>query len=369
MTRQIKIAIFVIIWTFEQRNNEIYKMQPELTTREREVFLAIVHGFVKNAEPVGSRFISKNYNLNISPATVRNVMADLEEKGLIWQPHTSAGRMPTTFGYRAYVDSLEGRGELSEVEQSIIVEKLAKFSRNADIIISQTAKVLSDISNQLGVVLSPRFTRGRLDRVELVPLGGQKLLLVLSVNSGIVKSVIIEIETETTPYLVSDTANLINERLHGLSIEQLTQSLTERFNDVDVKRKALIDAIRTSTDELIQFEPEGDFYFSGAHHVIQNPEFKSQEKVGRILELLDRKDILVKVLSDQNKNGVSIVIGEENKEELMRNCSVITTTYQIDGAKGMLGVIGPTRMQYAKIISLVQFISNTLHYMVSKTSN
>jgi heat-inducible transcriptional repressor len=344
-------------------------MKPEFTIRERQVFLAIVHGFVQNAEPVGSRFIAKHYDLNISPATIRNVMADLEEKGLIWQPHTSAGRMPTTFGYRAYVDSLKGDTELSELEQAIIIDKMANFSKNADVIIKKTARVLSEISNQLGVVLSPRFAKGFLDKIELVQLSGQKLLLVLSVSSGLVKSVIVEIEAETSASFLKDTASLINERLHGLSIEKLTESLQTRFIDVDDKSKALINAIGSSTDDIIQLEPEGDFYFAGAHHVIQNPEFNSQEQVGRILELLDNKDILVRVLSDQNKGGVSIVIGEENKEALMQNCSIITTTYQMDGANGMLGVIGPTRMQYAKIISLVQFISDTLHYLVSKANN
>ena len=342
---------------------------PELTIRERQVFLAILHGFVQNAEPVGSRFIAKHYNLAISPATVRNVMSDLEEKGLIWQPHTSAGRMPTTFGYRAYVDTLESGAELSESEQVIIVEKLAKFSRNADVIISKTARVLSEISNQLGVVLSPQFTKGLLNKIEMIQLSKQKLLLVLSVNSGLVKSVIVEIESETTPELLSKTTSLINERLHGLSIGQLTQYLDERFCDVYSKSKALIKAISTRTDDLIQLEPDGDFYFSGAPNVVQNPDFNSQEKVGRILELFDRKDILIRVLSDQNKDGVSIVIGEENSEELMKNCSMITTSYQIDGAKGTLAVIGPTRMQYAKLISLVQFISDTLHYLVTKASN
>ncbi len=344
-------------------------MIPALTTRERQVFLAIVHGFIQNAEPVGSRFIARHYNLNISPATIRNVMADLEEKGLIWQPHTSAGRMPTTFGYRAYVDSLEGGARLSEQEQAIIVEKLAQYARSADVIVSKTAQVLSDISNQLGVVLSPRFTKGHLEKVELVQIAEQKLLLVLSVSSGLVKSVMLEIETQITADLLNETVQLINERLHGLSIEQLTQYFDERFKDVDAESKALINVIKARTNDIIQMEPEGDFYFSGAHHVIQNPEFNSRENVGRILELLDRKDILVRVLSEQSKEGVSIVIGEENKEDLMRNCSVITTTYQIDGAKGMLGVIGPTRMQYAKIISLVQFMSDTLHYLVSKAGN
>lgn len=342
--------------------------QYELTKRERQVFLAIVHGFIHNAEPVGSRYISRNYGLNISPATVRNVMADLEEKGLIWQPHTSAGRMPTTNGYRTYVDNLEKGAQLSDEEQHIIIEKLQAFSKDFDLIVSKTATVLGEISSQLGVVLSPRFTKGVFSKLELLRISEQKLLLVISITSGLVKTIIIEIDNEFSADFISETTGVINERLYGLSIEQLTESFDERFNDLDARSRELINAIKEKSDKLFGIEPTGEFFISGARNVIANPEFDSKEQVGRILELLDRKDILVRVLTESHGDGVSIVIGEENSEELMRNCSVITTTYSIDGAEGTLGVIGPTRMQYAKIISLVKFMSDTLNYIVSKTN-
>jgi heat-inducible transcriptional repressor len=340
----------------------------ELTTRERQVFLAIVHGFIQNAEPVGSRYISKHFDLSISPATIRNVMTDLEEKGLICQPHTSAGRIPTTHGYRAYVDSLQRGEELSDDEQRIIVEKLKSFSQDVEMIVSKTANVLGEISSLLGIVLSPRFFKGRLNKIELIQISSQKVLLILSIASGLVKTVIIEIDREFSSDFIMETAQIINERLHGLSVEQLTACFDERFNDLDDKSKTLIGAIKEKTGRIFQHEPEGEFYFSGAKNVIINPEFDSAEKIGKILELLDRKDILVRILSEHHSSGVSIVIGEENSEELMRNCSLITTTYQIDGAIGTLGIVGPTRMQYAKIISLVQFMSETLNYLVSKTN-
>ncbi len=340
----------------------------ELTIRERQVFLAIVHGFIQNAEPVGSRYISKNYDLNISPATIRNVMTDLEDKGLIWQPHTSAGRMPTTNGYRTYVDNLEKGAPLSSEEQSIIVEKLQAFSKDFNLIVSKTANVLSEISSQLGVVLSPRFTKGIFSKLELLQISDQKLLLVLSITSGLVKTIIIEIDNDFSLDFLNETTSVINERLHGLSIDQLTQSFDERFTDLDSRSKELIQKIKEKSDKLFTIEPAGEFFISGARNVIANPEFDSREQVGQILELLDRKDLLVRVLSDAHGDGVSIVIGEENSEELMRNCSIITTSYSIDGAVGTLGVIGPTRMQYAKIISLVQFMSDTLNYLVSKSN-
>lgn len=338
----------------------------ELTTREREIFQAIVDGFIHNAEPVGSRYLYKHYNLKVSPATIRNVMADLEDRGLIWQPHISAGRVPTTHGYRAYVDSLGKSAELTDEEQHIIVEKLEQFSQDISQIIGKTAQILSDISNQLGVVLSPRFTRGRLQKIELIPIASQKLLLLLSVRSGLVKTIIIEINTDFSNDFLIELSQIINERVHGLSIEQLTDLFDERFKDLDEKSKTLIGVIKEKTSGLLQPDPAGDFYFSGAKNVIINPEFDSREKIGKILELLDRRDILVRVMSEHYQEGISIVIGEENSEELMQNCSMITTSFSIDGAIGTLGVIGPTRMQYAKIISLVQFMSDTLNYLVSK---
>ena len=340
----------------------------ELTPRERQVFLAIVHGFTKNAEPVGSRYISKNYDLNLSPATVRNVMTDLEEMGLIWQPHTSAGRLPTTQGYRIYVDNLESGEDLSNVEKEIITEKLELFTQDIDRIISQTARVLGDISNQLGIVLSPRFKRGVFHKIELVQISDQKVLAVFSIKSGLVKSVIIEIDNDFSSGFLHETAELINERLNGLSIEQLSSSFSKRFSDIDPRSRGLIDKIKNHTDKVLQIDPENDFYFFGAKNVISNPEFGSPEQVGRILELLDRKDVLVRVLSEHMSSDVNIVIGEESAEELTKNCSIITTTYSIDGAVGTLGVLGPTRMQYAKIISLVRFMSDTLNYLVSKSN-
>lgn len=338
----------------------------ELTDRERQVFLAVVHGFTRNAEPIGSRYITKNYNLNISPATVRNVMSDLEVMGLIRQPHASAGRIPTTQGYRVYVDSLEKISSLTKAEKKSIIEKLEQFTQDVDRIIGETAHILGDISSQLGIVLSPRFTGGLFKKLDLIQISEQKLLVILSIESGLVKSVIIEIDSQFSSGFLNETAQIINERLRGLSIEQLSQSFNERFSDIDAKSKNLIDKIKDNTDKMIQFEPENDIHFFGAKNVIANPEFGSPEQVGKVLELLDRKDVLVRVLSEHSSNDISIIIGEESAEELTKNCSIITTTYSIDGAIGTLGVLGPTRIQYAKIISLVKFMADTLTYLVSK---
>ena len=337
----------------------------ELTEREKAVFLSIVDSFVQTAEPVGSRYLAKHYNLNISPATVRNVMADLEEKGLITQPHTSAGRVPTTLGYRQYVDHLMRISRLPGKQKKAIFQRLVEYARDVDQIVEKSTMVLSEISNQLGVVLAPKFNKGKLDRIELVSVADDKLLVILKVKSGLVKTIIVEVENRVPKELLETITDLLNERLHGLSLIDLQKSLDERFRDVDPNSRQVLDAIKGHTDRLVHYEPETDIHFSGATKILSQPEFGSKEKIGTILQLLDRRDILVRILSEQEKEGVSIVIGDENKDELMKNCSLITTTYQYKDAQGTLGIIGPTRMPYSKIIALVDFMAETLTYIMS----
>jgi heat-inducible transcriptional repressor len=336
----------------------------QLTERERLVFLSIVHSFVQTAEPVGSRYLAKKYNLNISPATIRNVMTDLEEKGLIDQPHTSAGRVPTDYGYRQYVDNIVDTTKLTPAERHQIIGQLTQFSKDLGTISEKASQILGDISNQLGVVLSPRFNKGRIQKLELVSISDSKLLLILSIQAGLVKTIIIEIEQQVQPGLLQATVELLNERLYGLSLEELRSSMEDRFKDVDERYRTILKAISQHTNKIV--EKRSEFYLAGTRNVIMNPEFETREKVGRILELIDRKDILIKVLTEHQSEGISIVIGEENKEELMKNCSLITATYNMQDITGTIGVIGPTRMQYDKVIALVHFMSETLSYFINK---
>ena len=337
----------------------------ELTEREIQVFLSIVHGFVKTAEPVGSRYLAKHYKLGISPATIRNVMMDLEDKGMIRQPHTSSGRVPTTLGYRQYVDSLMGVKALTAGEKRTIIEEMSQISKDIELLTSKASQVLSKISSQLGIVLSPRFHRGILNKIELVSLSNNKLLLVLDIRSGLVKTIILELQEDFSDHFLQSCIHLLNERLAGLSISEIEKALRDGFTDVDIKMRLLVQMISDGTDQIFK-APTPDFYVSGAKNVLDQPEFYERERIGKILELLDNKDILIRVLSEQESDGVSIVIGDENRETLMKNCSLITTTYQIKDSLGTLGVIGPTRMRYDKIIALVQFMADTLSYLINK---
>ncbi|MDZ7724532.1 MAG: heat-inducible transcriptional repressor HrcA [candidate division KSB1 bacterium] len=343
----------------------------ELTARENQVFMSLMDGFISSAEPVGSRYLSKHYGLKISAATVRNVMADLEMKGLISQPHTSAGRVPTTFGYRKYVESIEQTLLLSEEKKQAIFERLQRFAQDMDHITARAADVLSDVSWQLGIVLAPRFHKGVLNRIELVPISHQKVLLILNIQSGLIKTVMVEIENNISSSFLTELTQVINERIHGLTVSEFINSFNDIFSDFDEKQRVILEAIKGRTRKLVDLDTEAGFHLSGARHMFSYPEFGTPEKMEKMLELLDRKDVLVRVLNTRSvhqEDGVSIVIGDENAEELMRNCSLITTTYEIDGIQGKLGILGPTRMQYAKIISLVKFMAETMTFVINQSN-
>ncbi|MBN1542416.1 heat-inducible transcription repressor HrcA [candidate division KSB1 bacterium] len=337
----------------------------ELTERERLIFLSIVDSFIQTAEPVGSRYLAKKYGFKFSPSTIRNIMTDLEDKGLIGQPHTSAGRVPTTLGYRQYVDSLIGVARLDTSDKRVILNKLARFTRDIDGIVEKASEVLGGVSSLLGVALSPRFNCGKVEKIELVRLTDGTLLFVLRIQAGLVKTMFIEIDEEIPQDLLEATNQILNERLYGLSVAQLQNSLGEIFGDLDSRRRMVIDLIRRNSLRVFNSEPSRDFHLSGARNVIVQPEFQSNERIEMMLELIERKDILVKVLMDRPSEGVSIVIGEENEVELMKSCSLITTTFKYQDAVGTIGVIGPVRMKYDKVIALVKFMADALSHMIA----
>jgi|YelNatPaOPRAMG01_1025707.scaffolds.fasta_scaffold00009_66 heat-inducible transcriptional repressor len=339
----------------------------ELTARERLIFESIVQNFIESATPVGSRFLAKKYGLNMSPATVRNVMADLEEKGLIRQPHTSAGRVPTDLGYRVYVDHLMRREKLSPGEKAAIVRSLKTVSRDVEIILDKASRLLGRISSQLGVVLAPRFLEGVLEKIELVPVASRRILVVLTVKSGLVRTVLMEIDSEVPPHRLETTARLLNERLHGLTLKQLKDQIAERTRDLDEADRDLVTMFGKTAEEVLRFDTEAHYHVSGTQNILSQPEFSDREKMRKILELLESKEIIIQVLQEgegEEEGRISITIGEENQEELLRNCSLVTATYRVGSLKGTLGVIGPTRMPYARVVALVDFMAKTLPHVM-----
>jgi heat-inducible transcriptional repressor len=333
----------------------------ELSERERMVLNSIVENFVDSAVPVGSRMLAKKYKMSISPATIRNTMMDLEELGYVTHPHTSAGRQPTDKGYRYYVDSLAAIGQLGEKEKSAILDHIREVSQEVEAILDAASHMLARISSQLGVVLSPRFYQGVFDKMEIVQVAETKLLLVISIQGGLVKTIMMEIDRQVSRETIEDTTRIINERLHGLTLEGIKTSIDKRLRGVDGAESALVKLIVESAGKLFDFDSRRNFHFGGAQNIMSKPEFSNHENLSKILNILENKEMIIHIFGQEDQGErLSITIGHENHDELLAHCTLITSSYHVGNISGTLGVLGPTRMQYPKTIALVDYISKVL---------
>ena len=332
-----------------------------LSERELRVLNTIIESFVGTAVPVGSRIVAKKSNIKLSPASIRNVMGDLEELGYLTHPHTSAGRIPTDKGYRTYVDSLMDVEILSEQQRRAILDQFLAVSRGIDSLLVAASQVIARVSNQLGVVLSPRFFQGVFEKIDLVPISSGKVLMVLSIKSGLVRTIMLEVDSEISRDMLERTATVINERLQGLSLDELHKTIEGRLKDVAEADSSLLRTVLQAVIPSMESTGKRIFHFGGTKNIMAQPEFVDQEKLSNILNLLESKEILVRVFDSADAKGeLCITIGEENQQEVIKYCSLITASYHLGNITGTLGVLGPTRMNYAKVVGLVDFMAKTL---------
>lgn len=331
-----------------------------LSERESQILDCIVESYVQSAKPVGSRYLAKRFDLGISPATIRNVMTDLEDKGFLRQPHVSAGRIPTDMGYRYYVNRLHAVQLMTRNDRRIILDNLRNGVDVQDIF-EAASQILGRISSQLGVVLEPRFKQGVFEKMELVPLSEQKVLAVISIKSGLIKTIMMEVDVELSRERLVEASRLVNERLSGLPLQKIRETISERLNDVTHSSdKNLILLIIRSSDRLFNFDDSHDLHLGGTHNIVSNPEFSDQAYTAKILELIESKEDLVSHFSEVDGREIAVSIGEENHSDLFWDCSIISLSYHIGNVSGTLGVVGPTRMHYPKIISLVEYMGRVL---------
>jgi heat-inducible transcriptional repressor len=333
-----------------------------LTERELLILESLIQQFVVTANPIGSRFLSKKIKTKLSPATIRNVLTDLDEKGLIVQPHTSAGRIPTDKGYRVFVNDIMRRTSLSQPEKEVIQKRLAALSPDQDLILTRASQALSEVSKQLGVVLSPRFEKGIFGRLDLIHLSEKKLLAVISIKSGLVRTVTIELKADISIEKLEDTARILNERLQGLTLAAIRESIDRRMDDVLEGDVGLINLFIESVDQLFQLNEVDSIHFDGVHHMVGQPEFSNLSRTQQMIELVEaKKNLIVHVLNDSGiEDSLSIIIGTENNEILMKDLSLVSATYHVGSVTGVLGIIGPTRMQYARMVALVDYMAQSV---------
>lgn len=332
-----------------------------LTDREKEILESIVLHFVLTGNPVGSRTLSKKSENSLSPASIRNVMADLEDRGFLGHPHTSAGRIPTSKGYRHYVDNLIGLAAIPEEEKEIIKENIGKFSGDIDLILEKTLQVLSKVSNLLGVILTPKFDDGTLEKIDIVRASSEKLLVILSIRDGIAKTILLEVEHELSDDLINNVASLLNERIAGLKIREIKSTFQDRLKDLVGEESGLIRLFIDSAEQLFDFKRYSNLIYSGTSNILNYPEFSDVNKFSTLIELFEEKNIIVHLMEKRAKPPkLKITIGEENEEDLIKNCSIVTAPYSVGDVDGILGVIGPTRMVYRRVIPIVDFTAKII---------
>lgn len=331
-------------------------MDRRLTEREQEILESVVQYFVLTGNPVGSRTISKVRSKSLSPASIRNVMADLEEKGYLDHPHTSAGRIPTTLGYRHYVDNLVEISDLTEREKILIKENIGRFTGDIDLILEKTLHVLARVSNLLGVLLTPKFDEGILQKIDVVHSSGEKLLVILSIKDGIAKTILLEVKHDLSDRYLDQVIRLLNERLSGLKISEIKNSYRDRLADLVNEDSGLIRLFIDSADKLFDFTRFSNVIYSGTSNILNYPEFSDVQEFSTLIELMEDKNIIVHMMEKRSiPPGLKVTIGSENEEELVKNCSIITAPYSIGDVDGILGVIGPTRIVYSRVIPIVNF--------------
>ncbi|OPZ63213.1 MAG: Heat-inducible transcription repressor HrcA [Firmicutes bacterium ADurb.Bin506] len=345
-------------------------MAEPMAERKQAILRAVTDDYISTAEPVGSRTIARKYDMGISPATIRNEMADLEEEGYLEQPHASAGRIPSDKGYRFYVDALMLGRSISEVEKSRI---RAEYGRRRDEIrslVRATAKVLGEMSQYASVVVGPAVKGARIHHIQLVPLGSDSVLVVVVTSSGLVEHRLLAIEHSMTPADLDRLSAVLNDRLRGSTLADIRGRIL-RDLQIEVSAYAsfledmfelLIDAVRSSDEDRVHID--------GLMKLLAQPEFKEIEKARPILEFLESDGMVLSELSASSRGGggrPEISIGSENSRDELRNCSIVSAPYGPGGRViGAIAVVGPTRMDYSMVTALVGFVAERLSELLTR---
>ncbi|MCL2463194.1 MAG: heat-inducible transcriptional repressor HrcA [Defluviitaleaceae bacterium] len=344
-----------------------------LNDRKIRILEAIINDYIQSAEPIGSRTIAKKYGMGISSATIRNEMSDLEEMGLIIQPHASAGRIPSDKGYRLYVDRLMRRRGLTDEEALYLQHVITDNISQVDYLMQETAKAIAMLTKCTTVVTEPRVKRTVIRHAQLVPVDDTSFVLVLVTGSKVVKNHLLYVENAPDYETLQYYSAILNSVLAGQSVDEdgeiidraTLAKLTEQFgND-----KRVLDAVLKAARSILNSEDEIHVYTSGVRNILGFPEFSDIEKAKEIFEALEEKDMLITMLGQDSSEDIQIIIGEENNLEQLRGCSIIKADYRAGTRNfGSIGVIGPTRMDYGQAVSVLDGIVKKISAVIKALS-
>jgi heat-inducible transcriptional repressor len=341
-----------------------------LSERQREILRLVVQQYVLTANPVGSRYISRISSLGLSDATLRNVMADLEYLGFIDHPHTSAGRMPTDKGYRLYVDTLMTLGALSPEERKAVAHSLGSALTPEDVVRESTT-LLAKLSKQLSLLLLPAMDEGILERVEIVPISANRILMIVAASSGRVRTVTLETDTTIGRAKLDELAYVLNSRLAGKSFREVRSIFSGAVSDLSEEHKTILRVFINAPDKFFSDPSFERVKLSGAGNIFTQPEFQKKtnytdEEFQSIIELIENEEVVIHVLEGAEKEtGLSIRIGSELPDERMSNYSIISTKYRIGDQHGTIAVIGPKRMDYGRVTPIVEYVAKAMSSALS----
>ena len=329
----------------------------ELNERKQKILEAIIRNYMETGEPVGSRTVSKYTDLNLSSATIRNEMSDLEEMGFILQPHTSAGRIPSDKAYRLYVDTILQRKdeEVSEMKE-LMVEKADKI----DLLLQQVAKLLAQNTNYTSMVTKPKYQHKRIKFIQLNQMSERQLLVIVVLDNNHVSNKFINLMTDADENVIAQMNFLMNTALTGLDFTEINMAIMQQIKEKAGEYGELASSILDCISEVMTEEDDSEIYTSGATNILKYPELSDKEKMTGLLSTFEEKQMLSAWANDEppeddKEHGIQVYIGEESPVESMKDCSVVTATYRIkEGVYGKIGIVGPKRMDYEKVVGTLE---------------
>jgi heat-inducible transcriptional repressor len=332
-----------------------------LDDRKARLLRAVVHEFIQTAEPVGSKVLAERYDLGVSSATIRNELAALEEQGFLSHPHTSAGRVPTDIGYRHYVDSLSGVGELALTQQEVVMRYL-QGAASLEETLQRTSLLLASLTHYTAMVAPPSLDRSRVRHVELVRLDPRVVMLVLIADTGRVEQRLVETEAEVGADDLEDLRRRVNEKLVGARLNRARLLLSAMEESIPTEARWLFRVMAAAIAQMVSDRSMDRVWLGGQAHLSMPGVFPELETIHRVYQLLEQQVMVLRLLqvSFRQSDAISVVIGSENQIPGMQACSLVTSTYPAGDTIGTIGVLGPTRMDYLRAMAAVQAVASYL---------
>ncbi len=334
--------------------------------RKQRILQAVVDDYVSSAEPVGSRTLARKYDLGVSPATIRNEMADLEMLGYLEHIHTSSGRVPSSKGYRFYVDGLMTPQKLTAREKALINKWYRARVKQVDEVFQETAKIISKFTKNMSLVLAPQMSQANFRCLQFLPLDDHRAIVVIMTDAGFVENKIIEIPDGAEFEDLQRMSGVVNSKLTGKSLNAVHGSCMQELRE-EIGDEALYDAAMGIIHKALDSGKRERLYLGGTTQLMEQPEFHDVEKVKELLMVLEEDQLMKDILHAHLGEGLSVTIGRENQCTGIQDCSLLTATYHLDGELlGTIAVLGPTRMEYGKSMALLNYLNNNLTELVKE---